>query len=466
MYNFQEKARLVHGETYDYGQVNYVNGSTKVGITCSRHGCFYQTPKSHLSGSGCPLCANERRGRTDASSKEGFVLKARAVHGDLYGYDSVVYRNRYTKVKIECFSHGVFEQSPLSHLRGPGCPECARERVLDRVRESSSSVIARAMEVHGEYEYLRSGRVTDKWTILCPRHGEFEQRMHNHLAGNRCPKCAKNISKEELGVVFFIKSLTRRRLVLNDRKALSGLEIDIYIPGLKLGIEYNGNLFHSTYFGKPAGHHQRKMLAARKRGVRLIQIRSDQWRDSRGIVESILRCALGKASQEITVDECNKELISLADYRSFMDENHIQGYCEAALMLGLFRGKRLVAAAGIDSGELVRFCAVRDAIVLGALQRLVEGHEGLFSYCCLDYFDGQEFVDSGFKECEIVPPSYGYVRSSGRGEFYSRQEFESTIAPNLSLSLCGGAPEEDLCNKKGFYRLYSSGELKLRQESK
>ena len=36
-----------------------------------------------------------------------FIEKAKKVHGDRYGYDSVDYINNYTKVAIFCERHGV-----------------------------------------------------------------------------------------------------------------------------------------------------------------------------------------------------------------------------------------------------------------------------------------------------------------------------------------------------------------------
>ena len=49
---FLKKARLVHGDKYDYSKVEYVNGSTKVCIISPELGEFWQTPIEHI------LCGN------------------------------------------------------------------------------------------------------------------------------------------------------------------------------------------------------------------------------------------------------------------------------------------------------------------------------------------------------------------------------------------------------------------------
>jgi hypothetical protein len=53
---FINRATEVHGSSYDYSMVNYVNAKNKVVITCKDHGPFTQSPNNHLQGQGCPSC--------------------------------------------------------------------------------------------------------------------------------------------------------------------------------------------------------------------------------------------------------------------------------------------------------------------------------------------------------------------------------------------------------------------------
>ena len=54
---FIEKAISVHGNIYDYSKVDYTNSHDRVIIICKEHGDFKQIPNGHLSGQGCPSCA-------------------------------------------------------------------------------------------------------------------------------------------------------------------------------------------------------------------------------------------------------------------------------------------------------------------------------------------------------------------------------------------------------------------------
>lgn len=58
---FGQQARAVHGNTYDYGDVVYINAKTKIKVVCGVHGVFEINPQEHLNGVGCPVCYNEQR---------------------------------------------------------------------------------------------------------------------------------------------------------------------------------------------------------------------------------------------------------------------------------------------------------------------------------------------------------------------------------------------------------------------
>jgi len=53
---FIQSATLIHGQKYDYSQVQYVTARNKVLIVCGQHGDFMITPDNHLRGHGCPHC--------------------------------------------------------------------------------------------------------------------------------------------------------------------------------------------------------------------------------------------------------------------------------------------------------------------------------------------------------------------------------------------------------------------------
>ena len=122
--SFIKKAIEVHGDKYDYSKVEYKNCTTKIKIICKKHGVFEQSPKKHINGRGCPLCGKKRRIEKLKKSKEIFIQEANKKHCGVYDYSLVDYKNAFTKVKIICKKHGIFEQTPHHHLNYHGCPKC------------------------------------------------------------------------------------------------------------------------------------------------------------------------------------------------------------------------------------------------------------------------------------------------------------------------------------------------------
>ena len=123
---FEKRARLIHGDTYDYSKVNYIDANTKVEIICPIHGSFWQRPVSHLQGCGCSTCGYQIPSKSLQSNKEEFIAKAREIHGNTYTYENFVYKDAKTKSYITCPIHGDFLQHPNGHLTGRGCPECGK----------------------------------------------------------------------------------------------------------------------------------------------------------------------------------------------------------------------------------------------------------------------------------------------------------------------------------------------------
>lgn len=122
-----------------------------------------------------------------------FIEKARAVHGDRYGYGCVVYVRNSDKITITCKKHGDFEQIPNGHLEGKGCAKCGSESMaIKQSQESKDNFIEKAIAAHSDrYDYDRVVYVNSKEKVIitCVKHGDFEQTPSSHLSGNGCVKC-------------------------------------------------------------------------------------------------------------------------------------------------------------------------------------------------------------------------------------------------------------------------------------
>ena len=130
---FVKEAMQVHGDKYDYSEVEYVNTHVPVKIRCLQCGAFfYQEPSSHLAGHGCPKCNKKQTHRK--LGLNNFITKAREVHGDKYDYSRAIYKDMRSKIEIICPVHGSYFQLAQSHLLGHGCLLCKSDKQKERMK--------------------------------------------------------------------------------------------------------------------------------------------------------------------------------------------------------------------------------------------------------------------------------------------------------------------------------------------
>jgi hypothetical protein len=132
---FIDKARIIHGDRYDYTKTNYINSKIKVIIICKLHGEFLQTPNKHLKGnSGCSICSKIKMSTYKRSTTKEFIEKSKKIHGDKYDYSKVEYITSRDKVIITCKIHGDFFQSPSNHLIGFDCNKCRGKYSKEQIK--------------------------------------------------------------------------------------------------------------------------------------------------------------------------------------------------------------------------------------------------------------------------------------------------------------------------------------------
>lgn len=197
--SFVNKANKIHNNKYCYDKMKYINQHTKIEIICPLHGSFFQIPNGHLNGNGCPECKKVSLRMT----LDEFLERAIKIHGDLYDYNNVVYTTSYEKVKIICKKHGMFFQTPNSHIIGKnGCLKCAN----DIQTRSLEEFIKEAIQIHGDRYNYNNVIYVNSYTpieIICNIHGTFNQLPSSHIRGNGCKLC--NTDQRKSNTSDFLK---------------------------------------------------------------------------------------------------------------------------------------------------------------------------------------------------------------------------------------------------------------------
>ena len=299
------RSNEIHKNKYDYSNVVYKNGKSKVEIICPVHGVFFQRPHNHSIGEGCPLCGRSLVRKIRMSSVEEFVGKASVIHNNRYDYSKVIYDGNKKKVEIICREHGSFLQSPNNHLNGQTCPECAKTVIADKNRKTTGEFIIDAEKVHGKrYDYSKVDyEHKDKnIAIECKKHGFFLQSPHNHINGAGCPRCVS--SKGEEKIMRFLDSRNinyQRQKMFIDCRSPKGrmLRFDFYIPIKNILIEYDGpQHFGDLRIGKYTLkqeeyetlkiHDKIKNDYVSKHGIQILRIPHWKTKDIDNIIQSYL----------------------------------------------------------------------------------------------------------------------------------------------------------------------------------
>ena len=256
--SFIEKAQTVHGDFYDYSLVKYLSSHEDVKIICPKHGEFMQSPTNHLHGKGCYKCGRLAASDAKRSTTEEFIVKAKVIHGDRYGYALVEYVGNAIKVKIICSKHGTFEQTPSEHLVGSGCNKCGIDVRAEIRRKTTEQFIASSHEVHGDrYDYSLVDYLgaQEKVTIICPKHGPFEQSPNGHRSGKGCSDCAEyGFNPNKPALLYYVAISTDNGETLY-KIGITNLSVEYRYQGVDLS---RVRVIKSWYFDKGLEARQRE----------------------------------------------------------------------------------------------------------------------------------------------------------------------------------------------------------------
>lgn len=270
-------------------------------------------------------------------------------------------------------------------------------------------------------------------------------------------------SRFEDEIVAILQQWGVNSIELNNTTILDGKEIDIYLPTFAIGIEFNGNYWHSDIYrtdhGGRSRYHQEKTLCAERAGVTLFHIFEYEWQNSRtrSNILNRLKTMLGLQVTRIAARKCTIAEISKAAKKRFLDANHIQGNDHASICLGLFFQNEMVACMTFVhpksdkyTWELSRFCTRHDCIVQGGASKLfkhfvgrLRSGETIVSYNDLTKTTGKLYNILGFQMISINAPNYVWMNFT-TGDIRTRYQEQA-------------AGEVERMHNAGYHRICDCG---------
>lgn len=450
----------------------------------------------------------ERYGVRVPLKNKSIVEKAKETVQNKYGVNNVFqveeFKAKQRETMLTNYGKEHYHQSLESRLDSLSWHETeyvhTKEQVIELLTNNSEGIADKAikfLETIRDNENRKSFTLHEVADILGVRYSTLiSQRWGIHPDGDLIKVTRRGAQTE---VAEYIKSLGFD--VVEDKfyswfGGERGQQIDIFVPELNLGVEYNGLYFHATSGssrGKGYNYHQQKTDIAREHGVTLFHIWEQDWQTpiKREIIKSQLAYKLHANNiRHIYARKTIVGDVSVSEAEAFLDENHIQGGVSAygEFRKGLFYNGELVALMTFghhrfskDSNwELIRFTNKTFTDVVGGASKLLkqftDTHPGetVISYANNDFAHGVEgsmYARLGFELIGHTQPGYHWVNPK-TFEVLNRQRVQpkklvkysagEAIAPfpNASKdfrSVNTNETENDYMVRNGWLKVYNAG---------
>lgn len=287
-------------------------------------------------------------------------------------------------------------------------------------------------------------------------------------------------SKEERELQDYIKSIAEDyEIRFNVRDIIAPYELDVFIPKLKLAIEFNGTYWHSSLF-KDKKYHQHKTIQCIKQGIRLIHIFEYEWKNdnTKNKIKDLLNRVISNKTtnkvfyaRKLEIIETNKEKV-----KQFEDRYHLQGSTRSEINLALVERDSQNILGIMTFGtprfnnnyqyELIRLCYKHNVIIVGGAERLFKhflkkyAPKSIISYCNIAKFSGEVYTRLGFKTYnKLTEPNYVWVSQDSLCVLSRYGTMKSKL---LKLNLGNEDETEDsIMNNLGYFKVYDSGNLKF-----
>ena len=251
-----------------------IGSGKKVWWLCPKGHEYDMTVADKTGGNGCPFCSG-RRVCTDNSLQMLNPELSNQWHstknGELTPNDVTEKANK--KVWWQCEKGHEWQANINDRANGNNCPYCLGRRVcVDNSLQTLEPEISKQWHPTKNGDLIPNNFTTGtakKVWWQCERGHEWQAAIVNRVKGRGCPDCSREskTSFPEQAIYFYLKSIFED--TLNRYKYDNKWEIDVFVPSLNFGIEYDGSYYHNDK--KDSDYRKEKHLT--KEGVRLLRVK-------------------------------------------------------------------------------------------------------------------------------------------------------------------------------------------------
>jgi len=408
----------------------------------------------------------ERHGVPNALKLESLVEKVKQTKLERYGDETYCNTEKIKNTKIERYG--------TQYTPGNGG---VTKKAVDRLNR----VFFESLDYIPLFDKLKVGDDLNKYFYFkCNKCSKVFKFKKSNLREPLCRCSYKGMytkhSKNELEIYDFLLQ-NNVEVIRQDRKILSGYELDFILPQYNIAIEVNGLYWHSEKAGKTRDYHLNKTIECKNKGIQLIHITDSDWMLKKDIVKSLLLSKIGKTKNIMYAKNFYVKLIPNNIKDSFLEENHLQGKDISAIRIGLYNkiNNELYSIVTFTKSrfdknyeyELGRYCTLKDHTIVGGFNKLLKyfiinyNPKNILTYSDADYNTGDIYLKNGFKYMGMTPPSYFYVRNN---EIISRYVSQKHKLNKFLTNYNKDLSELENMRINGYSRYWTCGNHKFVKE--
>jgi hypothetical protein len=290
----------------------------------------------------------------------------------------------------------------------------------------------------------------------------------------QCGSCSNNgTSKAEDDIKSWLLTMGVKSEKYRFAGKTRGREIDIYIPELKLGIEYCGLYWHSEDAPHPRNknYHKEKLDLCKDKGISLITIFEDEWKNKQFQIKNFILNKIQLKETKIYARDCKAKEIDKETAKAFLDIYHMQGSGKIDYAIGLYYNSELMGVTtgcphhrGLQEYTLNRLVFKKDTSITGGASKLintlkdyakVKGYSKIISWSDNKWSDGNVYLATGWEKAEELPSDYSYC--VGNGVRKNKQSCKKKYLKNLGAI---GNTELEMAKSLGWSRIWDCGKIR------
>lgn len=158
----------------------------------------------------------------------------------------------------------------------------------------------------------------------------YNRKNYNVIVCPICNPVGFQHSAREKELLKFIEDNYNGKILENDKSIINPYELDVYLPDLKLAIEFNGIFWHTIKF-KPENYHYDKFDLCKEKGIKLINIWEDDWINKKDAVKILILNNI----QNIKISGQIKK-VSIKEANQYLKKNHLLGNIKSDIRIGQY----------------------------------------------------------------------------------------------------------------------------------